>query len=161
MSITENKVVSIHYKLVNAANGDLIESSKGNSAMAYLHGANNLIPGLETSLEGKNVGDEFQVTIAPKDGYGEHNPEAVHQVPLTELKDLEKIEVGMVLTAQTESGAANLQVTALSETEATVDANHPLAGKTLIFSVSVEAIRDASEEELQHGHAHGPEGHQH
>jgi len=161
MTIANNKIVTIHYKLVDAQSGDLIESSKDRPAMAYLHGANNLIPGLEKALEGKKVGDEFEVTIAPEDAYGEHSENGVHKVPLEELKDLEKIEVGMVLTAQTENGPANLQVTEVSETEVTVDANHPLAGKTLIFSVSVEAVRDASAEELEHGHAHGPEGHHH
>jgi len=161
MTIANNKIVTIHYKLVDAQSGDLIESSKDRPAMAYLHGANNLIPGLETALVGKKVGDEFEVTIAPADAYGEHSANGVHQVPLEELKGLEKIEVGMVLTAQTENGPANLQVTEVGETEVTVDANHPLAGKTLIFSVSVEAVRDASAEELEHGHAHGPEGHHH
>lgn len=161
MTIAQNKVVSIHFKLIDAGNGDLIETSKDRPPMAYLHGANNLIPGLENALEGKSVGDDFQVTIEPQDAYGERNEDGVHKVPLEELKDLEKIEVGMVLTAQTENGPANLQVIEVGETEVTVDANHPLAGKTLIFSVSVEAMRDATEEELQHGHAHGPEGHQH
>ena len=161
MTITQNKVVTIHYKLVDAANGDLIESSKNGQPMAYLHGAHNLIPGLEKALEGKNVGDEFYVTIAPEDAYGERSENGVHQVPLETLKDLEKIEVGVVLTAETESGPANLQISEVGETEVTVDANHPLAGKTLIFSVSVEAVRDATDEEVEHGHAHGPEGHHH
>ncbi|EGH00062.1 FKBP-type peptidyl-prolyl cis-trans isomerase SlyD [gamma proteobacterium IMCC2047] len=161
MTVAQDKVVSIHYKLINADNGDLIESSKDRPAMAYLHGANNLIPGLEKALEGKNVGDEFQVTIAPEDAYGPRHDSGVQKVPLEALKDIENIEVGMVLTAQTEQGPANLQIIEIGETEVTVDANHPLAGTTLIFDVSVESIRDASAEEIEHGHAHGPEGHQH
>lgn len=161
MTIAENKVVSIHYRLVDAESGDLLESSKDSSPMAYLHGANNLIPGLENALKGKNVGDEFDVTIAPEHAYGPHHESGIQTVPLEALKDLEKIEVGVVLTANTENGPANLQIIEVGETEVTVDANHPLAGRTLIFNVSVEALRDATAEEIEHGHAHGPEGHQH
>lgn len=161
MTIAQHKVVTIHYKVVDAGNGDLIESSEGKQPMAYLHGANNLIPGLEKALEGKNVGDEFEVTVAPEDAYGEHHASGVQQVPIEAFKEMEKIEVGMVVTAETEQGPANLMITEVDETTVTVDANHPLAGKSLIFSVSVEAIRDASAEEMEHGHAHGPEGHHH
>jgi FKBP-type peptidyl-prolyl cis-trans isomerase SlyD len=161
MTIAQDKVVSIHFKLVDAESGDLIESSEGNAPMAYLHGADNLIPGMETALEGKNVGDAFQVTLPPEDAYGPHHESGIQTVPLEALKDLEKIEVGVVLTANTENGPANLQIIEVGETEVTVDANHPLAGRTLIFDLSVEAIRDATAEELEHGHAHGPEGHHH
>lgn len=161
MTIAQNKVVTIHYKLVDAESGDLLESSKDRPPMAYLHGANNLIPGLEKALEGKKVGDEFEVTIAPEDAYGPHHASGVQKVPLEALKDLEKIEVGVVLTADTENGPANLQIIEVDETEVTVDANHPLAGRTLIFNVSIEALRDATAEEVEHGHAHGPEGHHH
>jgi len=161
MTIAQNKVVSIHFKLVDAESGDLIESSKDSAPMAYLHGANNLMPGLENELEGKNVGDKFQVTIAPEDAYGPHHESGIQTVPLEALKDLEKIEVGVVLTANTENGPANLQIIEVGETEVTVDANHPLAGRTLIFDISVEEMRDATAEEIEHGHAHGPEGHHH
>ncbi|MEZ5525125.1 MAG: peptidylprolyl isomerase [Pseudomonadales bacterium] len=161
MTISEQKVVTIHYKVVDAADGSLIESSEGQQPMAYLHGANNLIPGLEKALEGKKVGDEFEVTIAPEDAYGERHASGVQQVPIEAFKSIEKIEVGMVVTAETEQGPANLTITEIDEATVTVDANHPLAGKSLTFNVSVEAIRDASQEELEHGHAHGPEGHHH
>lgn len=161
MTITQDKIVTIHFKLVNADSGDLIESSKNSQPMAYLHGANNIIPGLEKALEGKTVGDELQVTIAPEDAYGARSEHGVHKMSLEELKDLETVEVGMILTAETENGPAKLQIIEVGETHVTVDANHPLAGITLIFDVSVESIRDATDEERQHGHAHGPEGHHH
>lgn len=161
MTIAQNKIVTIHYNLMDAASGDVIESSENHPPMTYLHGAHNLIPGLEKALEGKSAGDQIEVTVAPEDGYGEHNEHGVHRMPKDTLKDMDNIEVGMVLTAETDNGPANLQIIEVDETEIVVDANHPLAGVTLLFKVSVEAVRDATAGEVEHGHAHGPEGHQH
>lgn len=161
MTIEENKVVSIHYKVVDAATGESIDSSEGAEPLTYLHGAQNVIPGLEKALEGKQVGDEFEVTVAAADAYGEYDEERVQQVPREAFTGVEEIEPGMVFTAQTEQGPVNLVVVEVNENEVTVDANHVLAGKSLKFDVKVETIRDASAEEIEHGHVHGPGGHQH
>lgn len=161
MTIEENKVVSIHYKVVDAATGESIDSSEGAEPLTYLHGAQNVIPGLEKALEGKQIGDEFEVTVAAADAYGEYDEERVQQVPREAFTGVEEIEPGMVFTAQTEQGPVNLVVVEVNENEVTVDANHVLAGKSLKFDVKVETIRDASAEEIEHGHVHGPGGHQH
>ncbi|MCT7357628.1 MAG: peptidylprolyl isomerase [Thalassobium sp.] len=161
MTIAQHKIVTIHYKVVDVASGEVIDSSEGGQPMTYLHGAQNIIPGLEQALEGKQVGDEFEVTVAPADAYGEYSEDRVQQVPMAAFEGVEKVEPGMAFTAQTEHGPINLIVTEVDEAVVTVDANHPLAGKSLSFSVQVESVRDASEEELAHGHVHGEGGHQH
>ena len=161
MTIAQDKVVTIHYKVVDSESGDLIDSSENKQPMVYLHGAQNIIPGLEKALEGKQIGAELDVRVTPEEAYGPRRDEQVQQVPRDAFKEMEKVEPGMAVTAQTEQGPVNLIVTEVSEATVTVDANHPLAGKTLDFSVKVESVRDASEEELQHGHVHGPKGHEH
>ena len=161
MTIEHHKVVSIHYKVVDAASGETIDSSEGAEPLTYLHGAQNIIPGLEKALEGKQVGDEFEVTVEAADAYGEYEEDRVQKVPREAFTGVDEIEPGMAFTAQTEQGPVNLVVVEVEETTVTVDANHVLAGKALKFSVKVETIRDASEEELEHSHAHGPGGHQH
>lgn len=161
MTIAQQKVVTIHYKVVDVDSGEVIDSSEGGQPMTYLHGAQNIIPGLEQALEGKQVGDEFETTIAPADAYGEYSDERVQQVPMEAFQGVEKVEPGMAFTAQTEHGPVNLIVTEVDEATVTVDANHPLAGKALNFSIKVESVRDASEEEMAHGHVHGEGGHHH
>ena len=161
MTISQHKVVSIHYKVADAANAEVIDSSEGGDPMTYLHGAQNIIPGLEQALEGKGVGDELEVTVAPAEAYGEYSDDRIQQVPIEAFAEMEKIEPGMMVTADTEGGQVNLVVTEVDETTVTVDANHPLAGKSLTFEVTVESVRDASEEEVAHGHVHGPGGHHH
>ncbi|AHK15212.1 MAG: peptidylprolyl isomerase [Thalassolituus sp.] len=161
MTIAQHKVVTIHYKVVDVASGEVIDSSEGGAPMTYLHGFQNIIPGLEQALEGKVVGDEFEVQVEPADAYGEYSDERIQQVPVAAFEGVEQVEPGMAFTAQTEHGPINLIVTAVEEDIVTVDANHPLAGKALAFSVKVESVRDASEEELAHGHVHGEGGHHH
>ncbi len=161
MTIAQHKVVTIHYKVTDVDSGEVIDSSEGGAPMTYMHGAQNIIPGLEAALEGKAVGDELEVTIAPADAYGEYSEERVQQVPVEAFQGVEKVEPGMAFTAQTEHGPVNLIVTEVEETMVTVDANHPLAGKSLKFEVTIDSIRDASEEEVAHGHVHGEGGHQH
>ena len=161
MTISQHKVVSIHYKVADATSEEVIDTSEGGEPMAYLHGAQNIIPGLERALEGKTVGDEIEVTVEAADAYGEYSEDRIQQVPIEAFEEMEKVEPGMMVSAQTESGQVNLLVTEVDETTVTVDANHPLAGKALKFEVSIESIRDASEEELAHGHVHGPGGHDH
>ena len=161
MTIAQHKVVTIHYKVTDVDSGEVIDSSEGGAPMTYMHGAQNIIPGLEAALEGKVVGDELEVTVAPADAYGEYSEERVQQVPVEAFQGVEKVEPGMAFTAQTEHGPVNLIVTEVEETMVTVDANHPLAGKSLKFEVTIDSIRDASEEEVAHGHVHGEGGHQH
>ena len=161
MTIAQHKVVTIHYKVVDAGTDELIDSSENGEPMTYLHGAQNIIPGLEQALEGKVVGDEVEVTVEPADAYGERSEDRVQQVPKHAFEQMEKIEPGMTVVAETEHGQVSLVVTQVDEASVTVDANHPLAGKSLKFSVSIESVRDASEEEIAHGHVHGPGGHHH
>ncbi|WP_430459653.1 FKBP-type peptidyl-prolyl cis-trans isomerase [Thalassolituus sp. LLYu03] len=161
MTIAQHKVVTIHYKVVDVDSGEVIDSSEGGQPMTYLHGAQNIIPGLEQALEGKTVGDEFEVTVAPADAYGEYSDDRVQQVPMAAFEGVEKVEPGMAFTAQTEHGPISLIVTEVDEATVTVDANHPLAGKSLQFSVKIESVRDASAEEMAHGHVHGEGGHHH
>lgn len=161
MTIAEHKVVTIHYKVVDSDSGEVLDSSENGEPMTYLHGASNIIPGLEQALEGRAVGDEFEVTVAPAEAYGERSEDRVQQVPKAAFQGMDQIEVGMAVTAQTDQGSINLVITAIDEDTVTVDANHPLASKSLTFNVSVKDVRDASEEELDHGHVHGAGGHQH
>jgi len=161
MTISQHKVVTIHYKVADAVSEEVIDSSEGGEPMTYLHGAQNIIPGLEQALEGKVVGDEVEVTVEAADAYGERSDDRIQQVPMEAFQEMEKIEPGMVVTAETEQGPVNLVVTEVDEATVTVDANHPLAGKSLKFEVKIESIRDASEEEVAHGHVHGPGGHDH
>ena len=161
MTIAQHKVVTIHYKVSDSDSNEVIDSSENGEPMTYLHGARNIIPGLEQALEGKAVGDELEVTVEPADAYGAHSDDRVQQVPIEAFQEMEKIEPGMAITAQTDQGQINLVVTEVNETTVTVDANHPLAGKKLKFEVKIEDVRDASEEEMAHGHVHGPGGHDH
>jgi FKBP-type peptidyl-prolyl cis-trans isomerase SlyD len=168
MTIAQHKVVTIHYKVMDVDSDEIIDSSENSDPMTYLHGARNIIPGLEQALEGKSVGDEVEVTVQPAEAYGERSDDRIQQVPKEAFQEMEKIEPGIAVTAQTDAvtaqtdqGQINLMVTEVDETTVTVDANHPLAGKSLKFEVKIEAVRDASEEELAHGHVHGPGGHEH
>lgn len=160
MSNTPARVVSIHYTLTNDE-GEVLDSSRGRDPLEYLEGAQNIIPGLESALISLVSGDSKKVSIQPQDAYGDHSEELVQDVPLEAFQGVEKVEAGMQFHAQTEAGPRPVMVTAVSDTHATVDANHPLAGQTLHFDVEIMSIRDASEEELAHGHVHGPDGHHH
>lgn len=161
MTIAQHKVVTMHYKVSDSDSDEVIDSSENGDPMTYLHGAQNIIPGLEQALEGKVVGEELEVIVAPADAYGERSDDRIQQVPREAFEGMENLEVGMAVSAQTDQGAINLIVTEVSEDLVTVDANHPLAGKSLRFNVTIEEVRDASEEEKAHGHVHGPGGHEH
>ena len=161
MTIKENSAVSFHYTLTDDA-GAQIDSSAGQDPLAYLHGAGNIIPGLEKALEGKAAGDQLKVSVSAEEGYGPVQPELIQDVPRSAFQGVESIEVGMQFEAQTgQGGAVPVTVTAVSGETVTVDGNHPLAGKSLHFDVTIEAVREATKEELDHGHIHGPGGHQH
>jgi FKBP-type peptidyl-prolyl cis-trans isomerase SlyD len=157
--IGKNAVVSINYTLTNDA-GEVMDTSEGREPLTYLHGANNLIPGLEKEMEGKSPGQDFKVTIPPEEAYGESNPELVQTLSKEMFKGVDNVEPGMGFTAQGPQGEQNIVVTAVDGDQVTVDANHPMAGKTLHFAVEIVDVRDASEEEIEHGHVHdGSEDH--
>lgn len=160
MQIAQDSVALIDYTLTNDA-GEVIDSSNGGEPLAYLHGHQNIIPGLEKALLGKTVGDSLKVSIAPAEGYGEVNPSLVENVPSNLFQGVEQIEVGMQFHAQTGGGMQVITVTAVEGDTVTVDGNHPLAGQTLHFDVTVKEVRVASQEELDHGHVHGAGGHHH
>lgn len=154
MDIAENCVVSIHYKLTDDA-GEEIDSSSGRDPLLYLHGANGIIPGLESALTGKSVGDQLQVTVQPENAYGAVDPKLIDTVPKSAFEGLDDIQPGMQFQAQGPKGEARLiTVREVSDEGVTVDANHPLAGQVLHFDVTVEVVREATEEERKHGHAH-------
>jgi len=159
MQIANDCVVSIHYELTNDA-GEVLDTSAGGEPLTYLQGAHNIIPGLENQLVGRKSGDRLDVTVQPEDGYGTHQPQLVQEVPRDAFPDPDSIELGMRFTAESEQGNVSVVVTELSDSHITVDGNHPLAGQVLHFAVSVDDVRAATEEELDHGHVHTP-GHEH
>jgi|SRR5688572_15232699 FKBP-type peptidyl-prolyl cis-trans isomerase SlyD len=160
MSIAQNSVVTIHYTLKDDA-GEVLDSSREGDPIAYLHGHGNLVPGLERELEGKNTGDKINVSVAPDQGYGEYDKNLVQQVPRRAFQGVGKVTIGMRLHAQTPQGPRAVTVTRLVGDMVTIDANHPLAGKNLNFEVEITDVREATEEELSHGHVHGEGGHHH
>jgi FKBP-type peptidyl-prolyl cis-trans isomerase SlyD len=155
--IEAEKAVTINYTLKDDQ-GLVIDSSDGRAPLTYLHGAGNIVPGLEKALDGKQVGDTIAAVVTPDEGYGPYDARQIRNIPLRKLPE-GKVEVGMRYQIQTDSGHLVAMVTAVRGDYATVDANHPLAGKTLHFDVKVVEIRDATPEELTHGHVHGPGGH--
>ena len=157
MQIAEQSVVSIHYILTNDA-GETLDTSDGREPLVYLHGAQNIIPGLENELTGKSVGDSFDVTVQPENAYGTVNPELVQTVPHSAFEGVEKVEPGMQFQARGDDGETQvITVTEVADSSVTVDGNHPLAGQVLNFSVRVEEIREATEDEIAHGHLHSGE----
>lgn len=160
MQIAENTVVSFHYTLKDAS-GAQLESSQGGHPMTYLHGHDSLLKGLEDALTGKAAGASFSVTLTPDLAFGELRADSELRVPVSQLRGAKKWEPGMQAVIQTPHGHQQVTVLKVGHTMATVDTNHPMAGKTLVFDVEVVEIREASHEELSHGHVHGPGGHHH
>ena len=160
MNIGKDKVVAIDYTLKNSE-GEVIDSSEGGEPMSYLHGAKNIIVGLEQELEGKSVGDDLTVHVKSELAYGERVDALIQEVPKEAFGELGEIEVGMRFQAETEQGPVPVMVTDLSDTTVTVDGNHPLAGQDLHFEVSVKEVREATKEELEHGHLHQAGEHKH
>jgi FKBP-type peptidyl-prolyl cis-trans isomerase SlyD len=160
MQVAEQCVVSIHYKLTNEK-GEVLDSSEGRDALVYLHGAGNIIKGLETGLLGKKAGDKVDVKVAPADGYGERDERLIQQVPRSAFQGVDEVKPGMRFQAQGPNGATTVTVAAVTEENVTVDGNHLLAGENLNFAVEITDVRGATPEELEHGHVHGAGGHQH
>lgn len=160
MQIAANTVVQIHYTLKNSE-GNVIDSSDGQEPLAYLHGGGNIVEGLESALAGKATGDKLDVTVEPERGYGDRRDDLVQTVDRSNFVGIEQIEVGMQFLAQTPWGEQPVTVVAVADDNVTLDGNHPLAGEVLNFAIEVVDVREATEEELQHGHAHGEGGHDH
>lgn len=164
MKITDKTVVQFHYVLKNEA-GEELESSHGNDPLAYLHGANNTLVGLENALAGKEAAEKFSVTLQPEDAYGERKEDMIQRVPVKHLQGLQsknvKWKAGMTAVVQTEQGQRQVTVIKAGKFMVTVDVNPPLAGKVLTFDIEVVDVRAATDEEVEHGHAHGVGGHHH
>ncbi len=156
--VSEGKVVVFHYTLTDDE-GETIETSKDKQPLPYLHGTNQIVKGLEEEMEGKSEGDSFQVEVAPAKGYGEKQGPGPQGVDRSEFPEDVELYEGMAFTAEAEDGShLPLWVTSIEDDEVFVDSNHPLAGETLHFDVDIVSIRDATDEEIAHGHPHGPDG---
>jgi FKBP-type peptidyl-prolyl cis-trans isomerase SlyD len=160
MKVAENTVVVIDYTLKDNE-GSMLDSSEAAGPLAYLHGAGNIIQGLEEALLGKEAGDEFQASIEPEKAYGERHDQLQQDVPRDLFTGVDNIEVGMQFQSETDQGPVLVTVVAMNDETVTVDGNHPLAGVHLNFDVTVREVREASAEELEHGHVHGEGGHHH
>ena len=160
MQIETHKVVTLNYTLTDNEGNIIDKSSDGN--FAYLHGANNIIPGLEDALTGKKAGDELSVSITPDRAYGERDPSKAQSVPRDMFPPETEIEPGMQFQAQGPNDEMIVVTVAeVADDNVTVDGNHPLAGVHLNFALEIIDVRDALQEELDHGHVHGPGGHDH
>jgi FKBP-type peptidyl-prolyl cis-trans isomerase SlyD len=163
MKITDKTVVQFHYTLKDEA-GEELESSFGSDPLAYLHGQKNMLVGVENALTDKEIGEKFSVTLQPEDAYGQYQEGAVQRLPAKHLQDgagTTKWKAGMVAVVQTEQGQRQVTVIKSGKFMVTVDMNSPLAGKVLTFDIEVVDVRAATDEEVEHGHAHGVGGHKH
>jgi len=160
--VQDGAVVSIYYTLTNDAGEVLDTNRKGGAAMAYLHGSGNIVPGLEKALLGATKGQTIQAAVAPEDAYGPVNDELLEQVPRSSFPPDAPVEAGRIFQGQQPDGTPlQVKIAKVEGDEVTVDRNHPLAGQTLNFNVTIDKIRAATDEEKTHGHAHGAGGHQH
>jgi len=160
MKISKHTAVTIHYTLSNSA-GEVLDSSEGDGPLSFVHGIGALLPSLERSLEGKPAGEKIIIAIEPKDGYGLRDAALVHTVPRNAFNGVEQLEVGMHFESSEENESEMVTITAIEGDQVTVDSNHPLAGVVLNFDIDVLTVRDATDEEIKHGHVHGPDGHNH
>jgi FKBP-type peptidyl-prolyl cis-trans isomerase SlyD len=160
ITIGDNSVVSFHYKLTDDS-GTFNESSESGSPVVYMHGHNNIVPGLEKELAGKKSGDKLTATVTPEEGYGQRNDNAVQRVPIKHLATRGPFTEGQMVVVNTREGGRQARVLKVGHFNVDLDLNHPLAGRTLTFEVEILDVRPATEQELAHGHAHGPHGHDH
>jgi FKBP-type peptidyl-prolyl cis-trans isomerase SlyD len=160
VNIARNTIATFHYTLTDDA-GTALENSHDGEPTVYLHGANNIIKGLETALEGHTSGDSVAVTLEPEEAYGVRNPARLQKVPVKHLIFTGKLRPGMTVQLNTSEGRRPVTVSKVGRHSAEIDTNHPLAGKTLHFAIDILDVRQATPDEVSHGHAHGPGGHQH
>jgi FKBP-type peptidyl-prolyl cis-trans isomerase SlyD len=160
MQIAQNAVAAFHYTLTDDE-GQVIDSSKGREPLTYLHGGGQIVPGLEKQMEGRGAGDKFTADVTPEEGYGVHHAELLQEVPREAFQGVEDIQPGMQFQGRGPQGEINVTVTKVEDGKVFIDGNHPLAGKTLHFDIEVTNVREATGEELEHGHVHGEGGHHH
>lgn len=153
MKIQDNCVVAIHYTLTNDA-GEVIDTSAGRPPLRYLQGHGNIIPGLEEALLGRSAGEKLNVVVEPEDAYGPVQESLIQAVPREAFDGIDNIEVGMQFQAQTSQGPIPVTVIAVDENSVTLDGNHELAGVRLNFAVEIAEVREATAEEIDHGHVH-------
>jgi len=159
--IAEKRVVTLHYTLTNPE-GEVLDSSRGDDPLTYLHGAGEIVPGLEKRLEGKAAGESAKLIVPPSEGYGERQGKGPQRVPKQAFVGVEELEPGMAFETEDEHGNAHtVWVSSVEDDVVLIDLDHPLAGVTLHFDVEIVEVRSATAEELRHGHAHGPHGHGH
>lgn len=151
MRIADNCVAKFHYTLTNNE-GEILDSSEGKSPLTYLHGAGNIVPGLEKAMVDKAVGDKFKVEVDPEEGYGIKDPGMVQEVPMSMFSGVDSVEVGMSFQAQTHHGDRVVEVVKIEGDIVTIDGNHPLAGVPLNFDIEVTDVREATSDELEQGH---------
>jgi len=158
MKVSKDCVVSLEYRL-HLGDGKVVDASEPGQPLAYMHGRGQIVPGLEGQLEGLSAGDAKQVVVVPAQGYGEHDPRGLQEVPRSMFPPDAPLQAGLSISAQTAEGdVIPITVREVKGDSVVVDLNHPLAGKTLHFDVTVREVRPATSEELEHGHAHGPGG---
>ena len=160
MPIAPKSVAAFHYTLTDDA-GQVIDSSEGREPLTYLHGSSQIVPGLEKQMEGREVGDKFTAEVSPEEGYGVRHDELMQEVPKEAFQGVEDIQPGMQFQGRGPQGDINVTVQKVEGDKVFIDGNHPLAGKTLNFAIEVTDVREASAEELEHGHVHGAGGHDH
>ena len=160
LNIEAGVVVTFHYTLRDSE-GVALETSYDGEPTAYLHGSNSIIPGLEKTMAGHEKGDTFSVTVNPKEAYGERQEGKTQRVPIKHLIFKGKLRAGDTARLNTREGKRAVTVIKAGRHSADIDTNHPLAGRALVFEIEIDEVRTATAEELAHGHAHGPGGHQH
>ncbi|MBT1445852.1 peptidylprolyl isomerase [Shewanella sp. JM162201] len=160
MQIKDDLVVQFNYTLRDEK-GDVLETNEGHSPIAYLHGHDNMMPGVEKAIEGKKVGDKFSVTLPASETYGERIENAEQRVSTKHLMGAKEWKPGMRAIVNTDQGQRQVTVVKVGKFMVTVDINHPLAGRELTFDLEIVSAREASAEEIAHGHAHGEGGHHH
>lgn len=160
MQISSGKVVLFDYTLTDD-DEIIIDTSESRGPLGYIHGSGQIIPGLEKALEGRAVGDQFKVDVAPEEAYGLQDPNKIIVIPRSRIDGVGDLKVGMQLQGNGPSGPQIVTITKIEGDEITLDANHPLAGENLHFDITIREVRDATSEEMSHGHVHGPGGHHH
>jgi len=161
MKVANHHVIGIEYTLKDGK-GEVLDSNEGSEPLLYIQGLGQIVDGLEKALDGKSLGDNLEVKVSAEDGYGVFDDELIQKVPRSEFKDMEPLEEGMEIVVEDEDGEDQvMSITDISPDEVTLDGNHPLAGQELNFKVRIASVRAATQDEIEHGHAHGEGGHHH
>ena len=153
MQVEKNKVVEIDYTLKDDS-GQVLDSSQGSEPLSYIQGIGNLVPGVENALEGKSSGERVEITVPPESGYGVRDDSLLLTIEREKFAEVDDLKEGLRFRMDTPEGPMTFTVVKIDETEVLVDGNHPLAGMTLNFDITVQSVREATTEELEHGHVH-------